>query len=110
MKEEQIGVYSIVTNSNKIYVGMTCDSFKARWMSHKKELLNGRHKCTGLKNSVKKHGIESLTFNIIEAWDKPTDLNDLAELQFRWCKMRFESSPQHQRRELQTPSGRLTEW
>ena len=86
----RIGVYSITTPTNKKYVGMTCVSFSSRWKSHIKELKNGRHKCKHLLFSARKHGIETLKFEVLESWDnKPSyEKAILAKEREWWLKLK----------------------
>lgn len=61
-----IGVYKISLPSGSVYVGMTTKSFELRWRGHRKELLNGRHPCTGLVHAYRKYGIDALSFEVLE--------------------------------------------
>lgn len=61
-----IGVYKISLPSGSVYVGMTTRSFSERWKNHRKELLNGRHPCTGLVHAYRKYGIDALSFEVLE--------------------------------------------
>ena len=76
-----IGVYKITAPSSRVYVGMTCASFSERWRGHKRDLIAGRHPCKGLLYAVSKYGIESLEFEILESWVKPSNLKDLLALE-----------------------------
>jgi len=66
-----IGIYKIVSPSNKVYIGQTVDFVKRR--SHYKNLK--RNHQIRLYNSIKKHGWENHTLELIEECDVPL-LND----------------------------------
>ena len=85
------GVYTIGAPSGKFYVGMTSQSFYARWKQHRSLLCRGRHHCVGLQRAFWKYGagglslgvvcsfpvgevsVEELGVKEIEVWDSLTD-------------------------------------
>ena len=61
------GVYKISYNDSKrIYIGSTTQSFYIRWIQHMWEFKNNCHKNPKLVNVANKHGIKSLSFEIVE--------------------------------------------
>lgn len=63
-------IYKISTNVNsKIYIGSSV-RFNTRVSQHRHHLLKGTHHSRKLQNHVKKYGIESLKFEVIETCDQ----------------------------------------
>lgn len=62
MKTRTCGIYKITSITNKIYIGQSVN-IEGRWKGHKKYLGKGQPR---LHKSIKKHGIENHTFEIIE--------------------------------------------
>ena len=79
--EARIGVYRIIAPSEKMYVGMTCDSFESRWNGHKTDFRLQRSKCKGLLRAANKYGVENLVFEIVEEWIKPKDFTEFGKLE-----------------------------
>lgn len=77
----QIGVYLLKTPAGKCYVGMTCISFAKRWNEHLKELKSGRHKNPGLKNVYAKYGWDAIEKIILEAWNRPSTIQEIKLLE-----------------------------
>jgi group I intron endonuclease len=58
-----IGIYKIISPTNKIYIGQSIDIEK-RWISYKQ---NNNYQCqTRLKKSIEKYGIDQHQFIILE--------------------------------------------
>jgi len=55
-----IGIYKIISPTGKIYIGQSVD-IKFRWKQHRVDCHIGK-----LKNSIKKHGFDNHTFEILE--------------------------------------------
>ncbi len=68
--------YLITNNVNqKVYVGITIDP-KERWQRHQSNARNEasvRGKGTYLYNSMRKHGIESFTFEVVKEFENELD-------------------------------------
>lgn len=82
-----IGIYRITSPSGKSYVGLTGESFKARWASHKRRLKAKTHRNSGLQRACEKYGIENLRFEILESWfpsDKASDESMLLVKEVFW--------------------------
>lgn len=60
------GVYGIYYNQRLIYIGSAALSFTKRWGQHLSELNHNKHVSTYLQNIVNKHGIDALTFQVLE--------------------------------------------
>lgn len=62
-------IYQIAVKGNdRRYIGSAL-SFGARRSAHKWMLNAGRHHCVALRKAVRRHGIESVEFSIIEVVD-----------------------------------------
>lgn len=72
MSLHSIGVYRIVTQSGKVYIGMTTQSFKIRWQQHHTKLRHGIHHNRGLQNAYNRDGWESFKKEILIKFEKPT--------------------------------------
>ena len=61
------GIYRIRnTINNKCYYGSATNTFRNRWRSHYKNLLENNHHCQHLQRSYNKHGKEKFVFEIVE--------------------------------------------
>lgn len=60
------GVYRIVAPSGSCYIGMTAQSFDARFSGHLKDFRLKRMKCSGLQRAFDKYGVEAMVFEILE--------------------------------------------
>ena len=58
------GIYAIRT-PNKIYLGMTSDSFDLRWKSHLRDLRKGIHSSPSLQNLYSKYGEKYFIFGVV---------------------------------------------
>lgn len=75
-----IGIYGIKNKKNgKMYVGQSVD-VKGRFVRHKTELKNNKHKNKHLQNSYNKNGIEQFEFFVIEECEK----DKLTEREQEW--------------------------
>ena len=75
---DQIGIYRITNLVNgNTYVGKTGMNFGDRWDCHKAQLNGGYHDNPHLQKAWNKYGAESFEFEIIEAVDDASKLNDL---------------------------------
>lgn len=56
-----IGIYKVTSPTNKVYIGQSVD-IEGRWVTYRKyDFHNGK-----LKNSIKSHGPENHTFEVLE--------------------------------------------
>lgn len=62
MKKKTCGIYKITSITGRIYIGQSV-KIEYRWMHYKKNFAKGQPK---LNSSLKKHGHENHTFEIIE--------------------------------------------
>lgn len=60
------GIYSIISPSNKRYIGSTKKSFIGRLNNHLDKLRSGNHSNQHLQNSYNKYGKDSFEFEILE--------------------------------------------
>lgn len=63
--DSQPGIYAITDGSGRRYIGSSVRP-RRRWIQHRCELRNGRHHSPALQAVVNKHGLESLTFEVLE--------------------------------------------
>ena len=69
-----IGVYSIIDNYGRIYIGSSID-IKERFRQHRKDLIENRHKNKYMQNVFNKHGLEFFRFDVIEECSKESVTN-----------------------------------
>lgn len=70
MKEDNIGIYSILNKKNlKRYIGMSNDLY-SRISHHKGQLREGKHYNTYLQRAWNKYGEENFVFEILEICDE----------------------------------------
>jgi group I intron endonuclease len=82
---KKYGVYKIYTKfSEQCYVGSTTRSFVHRWQQHLTDLKNNKHVNSALQNIVKKYGLCSLIFEIIEIIN---DKNDVIQREQYWIDL-----------------------
>lgn len=68
------GIYKITsTINNEIYIGCSAN-ITDRWRRHLNELKRNKHHSVYLQNHVNKHGMDILTFNILEEMVNISDL------------------------------------
>lgn len=66
---KEIGIYSVRNKiTNLIYVGLSTN-IGHRFVSHKRQLISGKHKNKHMQSSCDKHGIDNFIFEIIEVCD-----------------------------------------
>lgn len=69
VKEEEkykSGLYVIINKiTKKIYIGST-NNFRTRFLRHKNNLLNNKHKNSHLQNSVNKYGLNNFEFKPLD--------------------------------------------
>lgn len=63
------GIYCIESKCGKIYIGSAV-SLRTRFMTHRYMLKGNRHDNPKLQNYVNKHGIDTLTFKVLELCPK----------------------------------------
>lgn len=80
-KNNIIGIYKIISPSNKIYIGQSTRIIK-RWRKEYKGLYKGLKNQTKLFNSLKKYGPENHVFEII----CECDLDELDQLEILYKK------------------------
>lgn len=66
-------IYKIQDQKGRFYIGST-NCFQKRKMAHINDLLANRHGNRFIQNIVRKHGVESLTFSIVEVVKTQSDL------------------------------------
>lgn len=90
-----LGIYSIQSPDNHIYVGMTTVSFHQRFMKHKNLLANPNrvHHCLYLQNLYNKYGEDYFQYRILDAFQKDTiNPDELAVKEvYWWDKMKSEN-------------------
>lgn len=85
MQTNLIGIYSITAPSGSKYIGMTRNSFSARWNEHLKLLRSGNHPCKGILRAFNKYGKDSLKFDILEIASTETQIGEVrSREQFWW--------------------------
>ena len=60
------GIYKIQDEKGRTYVGSTTSSFRDRWQKHKNQLHKLKHHSSYLQNVYNKHGVNSISFSILE--------------------------------------------
>lgn len=81
---KRFGVYTITnTQTNRIYIGITAQNFKARWAVHQSSLRRGAHHNVKLQEDWRRYGEDTFKFQVLEFVENSRELY-MIERSFIW--------------------------